>query len=77
MTVFALDVAGDRINPIWAVRNLDKIRPWGGGLTRLQTIGSAESRGHPQSPPLPAQMGRTTTAPPERDQPAAGAKPVT
>src|SRR5512132_2798961 len=28
MTVFAFDVAGDRITHIWAVRNPDKLRPW-------------------------------------------------
>jgi RNA polymerase sigma-70 factor (ECF subfamily) len=28
MTVFALDVAGDRINHIWAVRNPEKLRTW-------------------------------------------------
>jgi RNA polymerase sigma-70 factor (ECF subfamily) len=28
MTVFAFDVAGDRIKHIWAVRNPDKLRPW-------------------------------------------------
>jgi RNA polymerase sigma-70 factor, ECF subfamily len=31
VTVFAFDVAGDRINRIWAVRNLDKLRPWAAG----------------------------------------------
>jgi RNA polymerase sigma-70 factor (ECF subfamily) len=28
VTVFAFDVAGDRISRIWAVRNPDKLRPW-------------------------------------------------
>ena len=28
MTVFAFDVAGDRIKHIWAVRNPGKLRPW-------------------------------------------------
>jgi RNA polymerase sigma-70 factor (ECF subfamily) len=28
MTVFAFDVAGDRIKHIWAVRNPEKLRPW-------------------------------------------------
>src|SRR5262249_49079993 len=28
VTVFAFDIAGDRIRPIWAVRNPDKLRPW-------------------------------------------------
>lgn len=28
VTVFAFDVAGDRIRRIWAVRNPDKLRPW-------------------------------------------------
>jgi RNA polymerase sigma-70 factor (ECF subfamily) len=27
-TVFAFDIAGDRIKHIWAVRNPDKLRPW-------------------------------------------------
>ena len=30
VTVFAFDVAGDRIRHIWAVRNPDKLRPWMG-----------------------------------------------
>ncbi|HXW45992.1 MAG TPA: RNA polymerase sigma factor SigJ [Streptosporangiaceae bacterium] len=28
VTVFAFDVAGDRITRIWAIRNPDKLRPW-------------------------------------------------
>ena len=28
VTVFAFDLAGDRITHIWAVRNPDKLRPW-------------------------------------------------
>jgi RNA polymerase sigma factor (sigma-70 family) len=28
VTVFAFDVAGDRITRIWAMRNPDKLRPW-------------------------------------------------
>ncbi|MFY9927753.1 MAG: sigma factor-like helix-turn-helix DNA-binding protein, partial [Streptosporangiaceae bacterium] len=28
VTVFAFDVAGDRIKHLWAVRNPDKLRPW-------------------------------------------------
>jgi RNA polymerase sigma-70 factor, ECF subfamily len=28
VTVFAFDVAGDRIKHIWAVRNPEKLRPW-------------------------------------------------
>jgi RNA polymerase sigma factor (sigma-70 family) len=28
VTVFAFDLAGDRIKRIWAVRNPDKLRPW-------------------------------------------------
>ena len=31
VTVFAFDVAGDRIKHIWAVRNPDKLRPWTAG----------------------------------------------
>jgi len=31
VTVFAFDVAGDRIKQIWAVRNPDKLRPWASG----------------------------------------------
>jgi RNA polymerase sigma factor (sigma-70 family) len=34
VTVFAFDVAGDRINHIWAVRNPDKLRPWMTGTPR-------------------------------------------
>jgi hypothetical protein len=30
-TVFAFDVAGDRIKHIWAVRNSEKLRPWTAG----------------------------------------------
>jgi RNA polymerase sigma-70 factor (ECF subfamily) len=28
VTVYAFDVAGDRIKHIWAVRNPEKLRPW-------------------------------------------------
>ena len=28
VTVFAFDIAGDKITHIWAVRNPDKLRPW-------------------------------------------------
>jgi hypothetical protein len=28
VTVLAFDIAGDRIKHIWAVRNLEKLRPW-------------------------------------------------
>jgi hypothetical protein len=28
VTVFAFDIAGDRITRIWAVRNPSKLRPW-------------------------------------------------
>jgi RNA polymerase sigma factor (sigma-70 family) len=31
VTVFAFDVAGERIKRIWAVRNPDKLRPWTAG----------------------------------------------
>ena len=31
VTVFAFDVAGDRIKHIWAIRNPDKLRPWATG----------------------------------------------
>jgi RNA polymerase sigma-70 factor (ECF subfamily) len=31
VTVFAFDVAGDRIKHIWAVRNPEKLRPWTAG----------------------------------------------
>ena len=31
VTVFAFDIAGDRIKHIWAVRNPDKLRPWATG----------------------------------------------
>ncbi|MFE9295869.1 RNA polymerase sigma factor SigJ [Streptomyces niveus] len=30
VTVFAFDIAGDRIRHIWAVRNPEKLRPWRG-----------------------------------------------
>ena len=30
-TVFAFDIAEDRITRIWAVRNPDKLRPWTAG----------------------------------------------
>jgi RNA polymerase sigma-70 factor, ECF subfamily len=35
MTVFAFDVAGDRIKHIWAVRNPDKLRPWTASAPRF------------------------------------------
>ena len=28
VTVFAFDIAGDRIKHLWAVRNPEKLRPW-------------------------------------------------
>jgi len=28
VTVFAFEVADDRISRIWAIRNPDKLRPW-------------------------------------------------
>jgi RNA polymerase sigma-70 factor (ECF subfamily) len=28
LTVYAFELAGDRIKHIWAVRNPDKLRPW-------------------------------------------------
>ena len=28
VTVFAFEVAGDRIKHIWAIRNPEKLRPW-------------------------------------------------
>jgi RNA polymerase sigma-70 factor (ECF subfamily) len=31
VTVFAFEVADDRITRIWAVRNPDKLRPWTAG----------------------------------------------
>lgn len=31
VTVFAFDIAGDRIKRIWAVRNPEKLRPWTAG----------------------------------------------
>lgn len=30
VTVMAIDVVGDRITHIWAVRNPEKLRPWTG-----------------------------------------------
>ncbi len=34
-TVFAFEVAGDRIRHIWAVRNPEKLRPWRFGPNQL------------------------------------------
>ena len=31
MTVFAFDIANDKITRIWIIRNPDKLRPWTGG----------------------------------------------
>jgi RNA polymerase sigma-70 factor (ECF subfamily) len=31
VTVYAFDLAGDRITRIWAIRNPDKLRPWTAG----------------------------------------------
>ncbi|WP_378730317.1 hypothetical protein [Nocardia brasiliensis] len=28
VTVYAFDIAGDRITHIWAIRNPEKLRPW-------------------------------------------------
>ncbi|MGW6302920.1 hypothetical protein ACWFRQ_00865 [Streptomyces niveus] len=30
VTVFAFDIAGDRMRHIWTVRNPEKLRPWQG-----------------------------------------------
>jgi hypothetical protein len=38
VTVFALDVAGDRITHIWAVRNPDKLRPWTAGWQLVSVV---------------------------------------
>ena len=35
VTVFAFDVAGDRIKHVWAIRNPEKLRPWARGFPRL------------------------------------------
>jgi hypothetical protein len=34
VTVFAFDVAGDRIKRIWVIRNPEKLRSWDHELTR-------------------------------------------
>jgi RNA polymerase sigma factor (sigma-70 family) len=44
VTVFAFEVAGDKITHIWAVRNPEKLRPWTTPDARPHAIGSAESR---------------------------------
>ena len=36
VTVFAFDVAADRIRHIWVVRNPDKLRPWTASCPRRQ-----------------------------------------
>jgi RNA polymerase sigma-70 factor, ECF subfamily len=41
VTVYAFDIAGDRIRHIWAVRNPEKLRSW--------TVGSQHSRALPNS----------------------------
>lgn len=42
VTVYAFDVAGDRITRVWAVRNPDKLRPWTAG----HRDGTAGARPH-------------------------------
>jgi hypothetical protein len=37
VTVYAFDLAGDRIKHIWAVRNPDKLRPWTARLARQRS----------------------------------------
>ncbi|WP_329083489.1 MULTISPECIES: RNA polymerase sigma factor SigJ [unclassified Streptosporangium] len=41
VSVYAFEVAGDRIKHIWAVRNPDKLRPWTGGAAALGDPGTA------------------------------------
>ncbi|MEU0483755.1 RNA polymerase sigma factor SigJ [Streptosporangium sp. NPDC006013] len=41
VSVYAFDIAGDRIKHIWAVRNPDKLRPWTGGAAALGDSGTA------------------------------------
>jgi RNA polymerase sigma-70 factor (ECF subfamily) len=37
VTVFAFDIADDRIKHIWVIRNPEKLRPWTTGLTGCRT----------------------------------------
>ncbi|MEV0590358.1 sigma factor-like helix-turn-helix DNA-binding protein [Nonomuraea cavernae] len=53
VSVYAFDIAGDRIKHIWAVRNPDKLRPWTVGPTAL-----GRSAGNPSS-----RLGRSDRAP--------------
>lgn len=41
VSVYAFDIAGDRIKCIWAVRNPDKLRPWTDGAAALGDSGTA------------------------------------
>jgi hypothetical protein len=59
VTVFAFDVAGDRITHIWAVRNPGKLRPWTarwpGGTWAFLSVATlvrytGPSGGHPDLP---------------------------
>ncbi|MFD9271512.1 RNA polymerase sigma factor SigJ [Streptomyces goshikiensis] len=43
VTVYAFDIAGDRITHIWAVRNPEKLRPWTAG----HSVGTKSARPHP------------------------------
>ncbi|MFE4801743.1 RNA polymerase sigma factor SigJ [Streptomyces sp. NPDC056708] len=43
VTVYAFDIAGDRITRIWAVRNPEKLRPWTVG----HSAGAKPARPHP------------------------------
>jgi len=53
-TVFAFDVAGDRIKHIWAVRNPKKLRPW---TTGWRAAASHRVRSEPTPPSLHALPG--------------------
>lgn len=39
VTVFAFEIAGDRIRRIWTVRNPDKLRPWAAGIASAAAPG--------------------------------------
>ncbi|MEU6644582.1 RNA polymerase sigma factor SigJ [Saccharomonospora sp. NPDC046836] len=38
VTVYAFDIAGDRIKHIWAIRNPEKLRPWTGTTRQTSTL---------------------------------------
>ncbi|MGH3350783.1 MAG: RNA polymerase sigma factor SigJ [Nocardioides sp.] len=49
VSVYAFDIADGRITRIWAVRNPEKLRPWGAGFNRVAATPTTQAR-HQERP---------------------------